>query len=86
MQHCFICRLKASTMSDDARTEPRNVATLALAVHLLNTNIKVLVGFGREFAPVRCAHPSFWAYQHAKRGTARPPAHRSFAAPPKIKK
>ncbi len=31
-------------------------------------------------APVRCAHPSFWANCHAKRGAPRPPAHHSFAA------
>jgi hypothetical protein len=24
--------------------------------------IKILVGFGRACAPVRCAHPSYWAY------------------------
>ncbi len=29
--------------------------------------------------PVRCAHPSFRAHWHAKRGAARPPACRSFA-------
>jgi hypothetical protein len=28
-------------------------------------NIKILVGFGRACAPVRCAHPSFWAHCHA---------------------
>ena len=38
------------------------------------------MGFGRACAPVRCAHPSFWAHCHAQRGAARPPAHRSFAA------
>ncbi len=43
-------------------------------------NICTLVGFGRACAPVRCAHPSFWAHCHPKRGAARPPAHRSFAA------
>ncbi len=40
----------------------------------------VLAGFGRTCAPVRCAHPSFWVHCHTKRGAARPPAHRSFAA------
>jgi hypothetical protein len=50
-----------------------------------NTNSKVvkyevLVDFRRACAPVRCAHPSFPAHCHAKRGAARPPAHRSFAA------
>jgi hypothetical protein len=44
-----------------------------------------LVGFSRACAPVRCAHPSFWALCHAQRGAARPSAHRSFAAPPKQK-
>ncbi len=40
-----------------------------------------LVGFGRACAPVRCAHPSFWAHYHPKRGAARPsPAHGSFSA------
>jgi hypothetical protein len=34
-----------------------------------------LVGSG-----LACAHPSFCAHCHAKRGAARPPAHRSFAA------
>jgi len=37
------------------------------------------VGFGRACAPVRCAHPSFWAHCHAQRGAARPP---SIAASP----
>jgi hypothetical protein len=31
-------------------------------------------------ASVRCAYPSFWAHQHAKRGAARLPVNRSFAA------
>jgi len=35
--------------------------------------IYILVGFGRACAPVRCAHPSFWAHCHPKRGAARPP-------------
>ncbi len=42
-----------------------------------------LVGFGRACAPVRCAHPSFWAHKHAKRALRAP--HRSFAASLKIK-
>ncbi len=42
--------------------------------------IYILVGFGRACAPVRCAHPSFWAYCHINQGAARLPAHRSFAA------
>ncbi len=42
---------------------------------------KILVGFGLACAPVRCAHPSFWVNCHAKRGAARPPAHRSVAVP-----
>jgi hypothetical protein len=46
----------------------------------------VLVGFGRACAPMRCAHPSFWALCHTQQGAARPPAHRSFAAPPKTPK
>jgi hypothetical protein len=48
--------------------------------NLAGTYVK-LVGFGRACAPVRCAHPSYWSYYHAKRGAARPPpALRSFAA------
>ncbi len=39
-----------------------------------------LVGFGRACAPVRCAHPSFWAHKHAKRDAAGLPVQRSFAA------
>jgi hypothetical protein len=35
--------------------------------------LQQLVGFGRACAPVSCAHPSFWAHWHAKRGAARPP-------------
>ena len=31
------------------------------------------MGFGRACAPVRCAHPSFWALCHDQRGAARPP-------------
>ena len=53
---------------------------------IVSALIKGLVGFGRACAPLRCAHPSFWAHYHAKRGAARPPAHRSFAGsylPPK---
>ncbi len=46
---------------------------------------KLLVGFGLACAPVRCAHPSFWGIKHAKRALCAP-AHRSFAAPPKIYK
>jgi hypothetical protein len=48
--------------------------------------IHILVGFGRACAPVRCAHPSFWALCHAQRGAAPPSTHRSFAAPAKQKK
>jgi hypothetical protein len=29
IQHCFICRLSDSAVSEDAEIEPRNVATLA---------------------------------------------------------
>jgi hypothetical protein len=32
IQHCFICRLSDSTVSEDAGIEPRTVATAALAV------------------------------------------------------
>ncbi len=39
-----------------------------------------LVGFCRTCAPVRYAHPSFWAHGHSERGAAPPPAPRSFAA------
>jgi len=46
---------------------------------------RLLVGFGRACAPGRCAHPSFWAQSYAQRGAAGPPAHRSYAAPSKIK-
>ena len=45
----------------------------------------ILVGFGLACAPVRCAHPSFWAHCYAQLGAARPPAHRSYAAPLEIK-
>jgi hypothetical protein len=32
IQRCFICRSSDSTVSEDARIEPRTVATLALTV------------------------------------------------------
>jgi hypothetical protein len=53
-----------------------NDCTETLVLYIL------LVGFGRACAPERCAHLSFWAHCHAQWGAARPPAHRSFAAPP----
>jgi hypothetical protein len=35
---------------------------------------------------VRCAHPTFWAHKHAKRGAARPPPiPASLLPPPKTK-
>ncbi len=37
------------------------------------TYYKLLVGFGRACAPVRCAHPSYWAKKHAKRALRAPP-------------
>jgi hypothetical protein len=40
---------------------------------IVSALIKGLVGFGRACTPLRCAHPSFWAHYHAKRGAARPP-------------
>ncbi len=39
----------------------------------LSKTFLVLVDFGRACAPVRCAHPSFLAHCHPKRGAARPP-------------
>ncbi len=36
IQHCFICRPSDSTVSEDARIEPRAVATLAWAVRRSN--------------------------------------------------
>ncbi len=38
------------------------------------------MGCGLACAPVRCAHPSFWAHCLPKRGAARPPlpVHRSY--------
>jgi hypothetical protein len=33
----------------------------------------ILEGFGRTCAPVRCAHPSFWAHCHAQRALHAPP-------------
>ncbi len=56
----------------------------------LGTYISILVGEGRACAPVRCAHPSFWAYYHTKRGAARPPppiaASLHLIRPPKLNK
>jgi hypothetical protein len=36
IQHCFICRPSDSTVSEDARIEPRTVATSELAVRRSN--------------------------------------------------
>jgi hypothetical protein len=36
IQHCFICRSLKSTVSEEARIEPRAVAILALAAYLLS--------------------------------------------------
>jgi hypothetical protein len=36
IQHCFICRPSNSTVSEDAGTEPRIVATSALVVRRSN--------------------------------------------------
>jgi hypothetical protein len=36
IQHCFICRLSDSTVSEDAGIEPRSVATSAFAVRRLH--------------------------------------------------
>jgi hypothetical protein len=36
IQNCFICRLSDSTVSEDARFEPRTVAKFALAVRAVN--------------------------------------------------
>jgi hypothetical protein len=46
-----------------------------------------LVGFGRARAPVRCAHPSFWAHKHTKRALRAPPIAASLLLihPPEIK-
>jgi hypothetical protein len=43
--------------------------------------LTLLVCFGGMYAAMRCAHPSFWTNEHAKRGAVCPPAHRSFAGP-----
>ncbi len=48
-------------------------ATSELRCTILKRIIPLLAGFGRACAPVRCAHPSFWAQYHGKRGAARPP-------------
>jgi hypothetical protein len=52
----------------------------AQEIKLLKSVIRKLVGFGRACAPMRCAHPSFWAHCHAKQGAARPPPPLPIAA------
>ncbi len=50
VQHCCICRLSESTMSEDAGIEPRTVAITAFAVrrsnhtrlHLINTQLDLI--------------------------------------------
>jgi hypothetical protein len=41
IQLCFMCRPSDSTVSTDAKTEPRTVATIALAAYLLSNKYKV---------------------------------------------
>jgi hypothetical protein len=43
-------------------------ATLQHTVHM-----HVSTRFWQHYAPVRCDHPSFLAYEHAGQGAARPP-------------
>jgi hypothetical protein len=42
IQHCFICRPSDSTVSEDAGTEPRTVATTALTVGALTTWLNLI--------------------------------------------
>ncbi len=50
LQHCFICRLSDSTVSEDARIEPRTVATPSLTVrrsyHSARSHPLTEAGFG----------------------------------------
>jgi hypothetical protein len=75
---CSTSRQRSGCIRTSGRA-PRQDTTEKINQYIL------LVGLGRACAPVRYAHPSFWAHCHAQRGAARPPTHRSFAAPPKIK-
>ncbi len=42
IQHCFICRPSDTTVSEDAGIEPRTVATAALAVDALTTQLDLI--------------------------------------------
>jgi len=46
IQHCFICRPSDFTVSEDARIEPRTVATLALTARRSNH-------LARSYPPLR---------------------------------
>jgi hypothetical protein len=43
IQHCFSCRPSDSTVSEDARIEPKTVATLALATQCVVCIVQTLL-------------------------------------------
>jgi hypothetical protein len=45
IQHCIICRLSDSIVSEDAEIEPRTIATLALAIRRSNTRLDIISFF-----------------------------------------
>jgi hypothetical protein len=63
----------------DVKFTPLNVKSEFYETSLSSSNPTfsqrsfIPVGYGRACAPVRCAHPSFWAVKYAQRGAARPP-------------
>ncbi len=52
IQHCFICRPSASTVSEDAGIEPRTVATIR---HWLSYALTTLLDF-IHLLKLKCAH------------------------------
>jgi hypothetical protein len=56
------------------RDPSKFMRSLAQESNISEQLLERLVGFGRACAPVRCAHPSFWAHKHAKRALRAPPS------------
>ena len=58
IQHCFICRLSDSTVSEDAGIEPSTVATLALAARRSNHSARSHPLLTLQFSCAGCSAPT----------------------------
>jgi hypothetical protein len=77
IQHCFICRPSDSTVSEDARIEPRTVATTALAVrHSILVNVS---GVNNYAGGVELCDENKDDFLHTESGRSHPVQHRRNA-------